>query len=483
MNEQVADTPIGGHAVLTQQGELPFLEEVEPLVLDGWQVNTKIIMAVRRNLGLGAEMGMGKTPPTLKALDEINPPSCMIIVTKRALIGWHRMMRQWFPEMFKKYQIIMERNEPLRKAQWALKHPFVITTWDWFLRDQKYMQRRNFSQIVVDEAHKYIRGRKNKTFAALCQMEYLGIFIITGSPVSKGAEQFWTYLYLMNRKLFRSYWKWVNTFCIVIDGPFGKEVHGTKNLDSLQSVLRQYFILLRKEDIGKLKKRRMFLEAVMTPQQQKAYDKMRDDMYLELENGELLVAASPMTACLRLRQLLCCPAILDPRLGYGGGLEAILEELKELSPDDQHTVIFTPFRAAVPIISEAVQTALGKPTFEFMGGLGVDQLEARLAEWRRQKGVGVCVIKYAESFDMETCDKGFFLGYEWDPYENYQAEDRIDRRNNLNPFLRMFYTRMAGTYDEDVMGVLVHKAQNLNSIYGDAQKLKLLLRLRSESVN
>lgn len=477
MSELVADSPIGG------QGELPFLEEIEPLVLDGWQVNTKLLMVQRRNLGLGAEMGMGKTPPALKALEELDPPSCMIIVTKRALIGWRRMMRQWFPEMFKKYQIIIKRDTATRKAQWALGHPFVITTWDWFLRDQKYMKRRNFSQMVVDEAHKYIRSRKTKTFDALSHMEYLGIFIITGSPVSKGAEQFWTYLHLMNPKLFSSYWKWVNTFCIVIDGPFGKEVHGTKNLDSLQQVLRQYFVLLRKEDVGRLKKRRMFLEAVMTPEQSKAYNKMRDDMYLELEDGELLVAATPMTVCLRLRQLLCCPAILDPRLGIGGGLEAIIEELKELSSDDQHTVIFTPFRAAVPIISEAIRTALNKPTFEFMGGLEPDKLEARLAQWRKQKGVGVCVIKYAESFDMETCDKGFFLGYEWDPYENYQAEDRVDRRNNLNPYIRMFYTRMQGTYDEDVMSVLVHKAVNLNAIYGDHKKLKMLLSRRIETVN
>lgn len=473
---KVADSPIGG------QGELP-LEDVEPLVFDPWQVNTTAMMVKRRVLGLGSEMGMGKTPPTLKALEELDLPSCMIIVTKRAFIGWRRMMKAYHPAMWAKYQVIIERNTPLRKAQWAAQKPFVITTWDWFIRDQAMIVRRNFSQIVCDEAHKYIRSRKTKSFAALKAMQYLGIFIITGSPVSRGAEQFWTYLNLMNPKLFRSYWKWVNTFCIVIETPFGRMIEGTKNLDSLQAVLRQYFVLLRKADVGKVKKRRMFLDAVMTPEQQKAYNSLRDEMCLELESGELLVAASPMTACLRMRQLLCCPAILDPRLGIGGGLTAIIDELREVEFVAQHCVIFTPFRAAVPIISAAIREQLQKQTFEFMGGLEPDELERRLASWREAKGVGVCVIKYAESFDMETCDKGFFLGYEWDPYENYQAEDRIDRRNNLNNFLRMFYVRMANSYDEDVMGVLVHKAVNLNAIYGDPTKLKLLLRIRSESAN
>lgn len=475
--EQVADATIGG------QGILPFLEEVEPYIPEDWQANATTMMVERRRLGIGSEMGMGKTPPTLQALYDLDPPSCMIIVTKRAFIGWRRMMRQWFPEMFAKYQVIMTRDKALRTAQWNAQKNFVITTWDWFIRDQALMKRRHYSQMVLDEAHKYIRSRKTKSFDYLKHMEYLGIFIITGSPISKGAEQFWTYLNLMNPKLFSSYWKWVNTFCIVIDTPFGKLIEGTKNIDSLQQVLRQYFILLKKTDLGPAKKRRQFLEANMTEEQERAYNKMRDDMYLELEDGDILVANSPMTTCLRLRQLLCCPAILDPRLGLGGGLTAILEELKELDRTDQHCVIFTPFRDAVPIIQKAVETTLSVPTFAFMGGLEVNELEEKLALWRKTRGIAVNVIKYSESFDQETTDKGFFLGYEWDPQENYQAEDRIDRRNNHHSRIRIMYVRIAGSYDEDVMGVLVHKGMNLNAIYGDAKKLKMLLYHKSQTVN
>lgn len=477
MVEQVADATIGGTA-------LSSVDDIGPYIPDQWQENVTRLMVLRRNLGVGSEMGMGKTPPTLQALHELNPPSSLIVVTKRAFIGWRRQMRQWFPGMFEKYTVIIERNQAKREAQWNAKPTHVITTWDWLIRDGKAgrIKRFDYNQVTVDEAHKYIRGRKTISFEMLCKMSYVGIFIVTGSPISGNAAQFWTYLHLMNRKEFSSYWRFVNTFCFVDDGPWGKQVYGIRNLEALQSVLRRYFVLLRKTDLGPAKKRRLFLDCEMTEPQRKAYEQYRDELILELESGEFIVSPSPMTAAIRLRQLLCCPAILDPRLGYGGSLLTIVDELKEMERADQHCTIFTPFRDAVPLIQKCVHETLNLPTFAFMGGLEPDELEQQLAKWRLQKAIGVCTIKYAESFDMETTDKGFFCGYEWDPFENYQAEDRVDRRNNLHKLIRMFYARLIGTYDENIMSSLVFKAGNINKIYNDRQKLKSLLQMKTESV-
>lgn len=457
--------------------------EIDPsiLVQDVWQENATDLMVKRRSMGLGAEMGLGKTPPTLKALHIINPTSSLIVVTKRAFLAWRRMMKQWFPEMWAKYQVIMIRNDAIRRAQWDLKKDFVITTWTWLLKDGQrgWIKRFNFQQVTCDECHKFIRGRDTKTRAMLKRFSWLGIFLITGSPVSKGAEQFWSYLNLINPKLFPSYWKWVHTFCNVIDGPFGKEIWGAKNLDSLHSVLRQHFIVIEKKDLGKVKKRRQFLDAEMTDGQQRAYNSLRDQMFLEVEGGDLLVTPTPMVTFLRMRQVLCCPAILDPRLGYGGGLEAILEELKDLDKADRHCVIFTPFREAVHIIATAVETHLELPAFKFMGGLEPDELEQLLLEWKRTRGIAVNTIKFAESYDMETTDKIFMLGYEWDPYENRQAEDRVDRRNNSHAMIRAMYVRIAGTYDDDVMENIVLKSRNLNAMYNDPIKLIQILKLKS----
>lgn len=459
--------------------------EIAPLILDTWQFNLKNQMVKSRSLGVGAEMGLGKTPPTLVALDEIDPLSCLIVVTKKAFIGWRRMMKQWFPEMWAKYQVILTRDGPTRKAQWALQKDFVITTWDWFYRDGKagYIKRKNFMQVVLDEAHRFIRSHKTKTRAWLATFSWLGIFIITGSPISRGAEQWYSYLNLMNPKLFPSYWKWVNTFCIVIDMPFGKSVEGTKNIDSLHKILRQYFVVIEKKNLGPVKKRKQFLDCIMTPDQERAYNKMRDQMMIELETGDFFVAQNPMVQFLRMRQLLCCPAILDPRLGVGGALESVVEELKELARPDQHCVIFTPFRDAVPIFCEYIEKELGIRTFQFMGGLEPDELEQELHMWKKERGIAVNTIAYSESFDQETTDKGFFVGYEWDPTVNKQAEDRVDRRNNTHSLLRMFYCRYLGTYDENVMDRLVYKSVNLNAMFNDPIKLLRILKPNSDSVN
>lgn len=463
--------------------------EVAPLVLDDWQERSVQYGLARRRWGLGAEMGMGKTPPGLEWMHRTNPSSCIIIVTKRAILGWLRMMRDWYPQWMSKFVIILRRDTAERQAKWAAKPDFVITTWNWWQRDQKYIARHNYQMCIVDEAHKFIRNRKTKTFPLIKAIACLDLLVITGSPASRGPEHFWTYLNLINPRLFSSYWKFVNTWCIVIDGPFGKEICGVKNIDTFHSILRNHFLLIRKGDIGAVKKRRQFLDCELTDLQKKAYHQIQEDMVLRTPSG-LILCSNPMVAALRLRQILCLPAMLNPELGLGGALESILEELEDMTVDEQHCVIFTPFRKALPHIEQAIiQRKLRPAAHLFMGGLEVEELGEKLDAWKRSKGIAACVIKYAESFDMETTDKAFMLGYEWDPYENYQAEDRVDRRNNTNNLIRIIYARCVGTYDERVMENLVMKATNLNAIYGDQLKLSRLLGLKSkpesesESVN
>ncbi len=461
----------------------------DPLVLDPWQELAADKGVKLKRFGLGAEMGMGKTPVGLEWMDRMNPSSVLIVCTKRAMIGWLRMMKNWFPGWRQKFAVIVGLDRNKRHALWAKDYSFVITTYNFFQRDIKHIKRRNYQCIIFDEAHKFLRNRDNKTFKIYQEFVPLYLLIITGSPSSKGVQHFWTYLNMINPRLFKSYWRFIYTFCVVEDNGYGKTITGQKNVEAFQSQLRQHFILVQKSDVGVVKKRRQFIDCVMTKPQKEAYLQLQMESLLEIsplvnEAGELeqqfITAINPMTVCLRLRQILCCPAMLDPKLGLGGALTTVLEELLDMDYEDRHCVIFTPFREAALIIADQVVAWNLRPTAHiFMGGLSMEELESQLDDWRKTKGIAVCTIKYAESFDMETCDKGFFVGYEWDPYENYQAEDRVDRRNNTNSAIRMFYARTLGSYDEDMMDALVHKAKNLNEIYSDPRKLVAVLKSRS----
>jgi hypothetical protein len=68
--------------------------------------------------------------------------------------------------------------------------------------------------------------------------------------------------------------------------------------------------------------------------------------------------------------------------------------------------------------------------------------------------VMLCTVQYAESFDLDprhpddakTC---WFIGYEWDPNQNLQAEDRMHRLTTQYPITCNYY-RYQGTVDDDM---------------------------------
>ncbi|KKK89785.1 hypothetical protein LCGC14_2729630, partial [marine sediment metagenome] len=56
----------------------------------------------------------------------------------------------------------------------------------------------------------------------------------------KNPASMFTAFQLIAPKIFRGYWKFVNTYCIVNDTPFGKEILGVKNVASLQTIIDRY---------------------------------------------------------------------------------------------------------------------------------------------------------------------------------------------------------------------------------------------------
>lgn len=461
--------------------EIEFLKNIKPepntLVLEGFQKTAHERLLARGRHAVAFTMGLGKTPVTLQALHDWVPTSCMVISTKRSLYGWLRMMRRWFPDDLEQYEVFIGQNRTHRLRLWAKMPKFVMVTPEILRRDYSYIQKEGktgYDVIVIDEYHKFMRNR-NATFAILSKLASTRLVLMTGSPSSRGAQDLWTALNLMNPRLFGSYWKFVNTFCIVHDGPFGKEIWGTQNIEALQHLIRQYFSIVLKEDIGRVKKRRSLLTCDMSPTQSKVYADLKRDMMTELSNGGYLIAPNSLTALTRIRQLLCCPQILDTSWGIGGGAEAILEDLEDLQEDERHTTIFVPFVTAIPFVVSALKERFPDSwVCHLQGGISVTTLHDTLKRWREFRGICVCSLLYAESFDMETAASCYFLGYDWDPQANYQAEDRIDRLTNTNPVIDVRYVQMNNTVDA-VLEVLNEKQFQVNQLFRDPRRVSELL--------
>lgn len=317
--------------------------------------------------------------------------------------------------------------------------------------------------IIFDEA-KRIRNKDTMTFQTLNRyLSYYNVqyFIpMTGTP-GHLPKDFWTMLHCIAPKLFGSYWQFVNTFHEVIDNGFGKEIAGARNLDAWHKVLGQHFSVIKEDDEGIAEQRppltRQLLPITMDDDQKKLYDELHKElMYYVEQDDKLIIAQNEFTLGTRLRQALICPRILSPSLGIG----AAIKDFAETADPEQHNVIFTPFTSAFEHF-ECFLSSKGFQVQTLQGGIGTPERDSRLLLFQRGGGVCICSILYAQAFSLEPATKAFFIGYDWDPDNNRQAEKRLHRLTTLTPIACYYYT-FRSTFDEKLAYIVNIKAENMN---------------------
>jgi len=96
-------------------------------------------------------------------------------------------------------------------------------------------------------------------------------------------------------------------------------------------------------------------------------------------------------------------------------------------------VIFCVYREALDVLRDALVKD-GYPEghiFMFRGGLRPDEINRQIDLWKKFKGVALVTIAFAQSFELDTTETAYCLGFDWDPNNNYQAEGRLRRLDSL----------------------------------------------------
>ena len=428
---------------------------------------------------IDSRMGTGKTLMGLLSMIQLEPRKVLIICSKNALYTWQKEIAKWFPALSRKELYTVVDSSPAGRAElWSAQSLFYVCTYQTLLRDVEYAKRLRPDVLICDECHRGgLRNRKSKGFQAIKVLSHVvpNIFMLSGTVVSKGPQELWSMLNILDHRLFSSYWKFVNTFCIVIDGVFGKEIVGVQNTDGLKTMTGNYIFRVPKEIADKELPpiTRELVSIDMTKAQAKHYKELNKKMYTELESGELVVASTIISKLIELRQILACPKILgveDP----GAGIPTIMDMLEDR--EDFHAVIFTPFRNAVTYLREYISAKYPQVKVrQLWGGAKPDEVREAVEGFKRERGLMLCTIKFAQSFDLETASVCFFLGYEWDQNENHQAEGRLRRMISSGP-ITAYYLKHNKTIDEDILEVLSDKTRNVRDMYQDIDKLRNLLK-------
>lgn len=326
--------------------------------------------------------------------------------------------------------------------------------------------------------------------------------MLSGTPVTKGPlDVFAPFKYLDQHILgFGSYYAFRNHFAIM-GGYNGKEVVAYANLPELQKLIDPHsFRVLRSECLDLPDKIYQKLVVPLAPEQQKLYDKMRDEMVAELNEAERVTTTMVLVQMLRLQQIVggfvggvSKQVVQDEHglvLDAGGqavrslnaldsttvreipGRNPKVEALLELADDvTGKIIVWSRFRPEIRLLSAALRKKYGpESVVEFHGGVSVaDRKQHRLQFQdlhspvrffvgnQAAGGLGITltaantVVYYSNSFSLE---------------ERLQSEDRSHRIGTKGDVT--YIDLMAHkTIDDKFIASLRGKQSMANQITGD----------------
>jgi SNF2 family DNA or RNA helicase len=253
-------------------------------------------------------------------------------------------------------------------------------------------------------------------------------------------------------------------------------VVGFRELDKLKAMIEPVSTRLTKEDSGvdlppKLYSRLLF---DMTIEQRRAYDTLRKEFMIELENGTLITAPLALVRVLRLQQIACgyLPNPEDPenpKLFFDDdGKNPRLKLLEERLEDTPHqAIVWCRFTHDV----DAICRLLGPPKCTRYDGQ-VSQKERDLGIDRFKNGkVKFCVAKASSmgmGLSLPMAKSVFYYSNDFSYINRLQSEDRSHRLTGGGMTPVCYYDLVASrTVDEKILRSLKECADVANAVTGD----------------
>jgi SNF2 family DNA or RNA helicase len=430
-------------------------------------------------------MGLGKTVQTLTATIYRMQEGDKVVIfcPNKALYVWQDEIQKWFGLDSLIYAGTPRQREKLRDQ--IPDYHFTITTYGMAAE----LLNIKWEGFIADEIHEAgLLNHKTKTYASfekLCKNVWW-FYLLTGTPIRQGVIDLYAPLHLVAPEVFKNYWQFVNAHCITIPTAFGKSIErNPRNIAEFRKILDNYMVRRLKSEVLKdlPGKQRQSIPLKMSKVQEKAHKEILEE-FIYLDDDALVVTPNAMTAMLKARQLLVTPRLLGID-DDGAALEYIAEEGKNLLESNRPFVVFTPFRAAIPIVEDVILSNYPDTTvYKLMGGLKPNEFAN---QWQgfmndpKSKKVLLCTIKSGASFHATCAADVFFLGYEWDFNYNTQAEDRCCRLGQTN-FVHCNYLLHKDTVDENVRLRLNSKQDASNWIVGTEEQYKMMLQRVRHSI-
>ena len=422
-------------------------------------------------LGLGGiladDMGLGKTVQTLAWLlylksirspDEKHPFRALVVCPKSVTHGWLVESARFTPDLtaiaFDPLRLGSDSAQSGSQLS-TLNSQLLVANYSQLRLNAPWFQGQHWDAVILDEGQ-FIKNPGSQVAAAARSLPSRHRLVLTGTPIENRLTDLWS------------------LFAFAQPGLLGTQTafrrqHAEADGAALARLHRRvrHFLLRRTKaeaapDLPSRTEDDIVVE--LEGQQRVLYDaelkRARAQLLGVTSSADLAsVRFNVLASLLRLRQICCHPALVDPahRDLPSAKLDALLERLEELRDEGHQVLVFSQFVTMLEIIRDKlVETGI-----DHLMLTGATENRAELVDQfqsDKTKTVFLLSLK-AAGFGLNLTAASYAILYDpwWNPAAEAQAIDRTHRIGQTQPVVA--YRILAeGTVEEKIRALQKDKA-------------------------
>jgi SWI/SNF-related matrix-associated actin-dependent regulator 1 of chromatin subfamily A len=416
---------------------------------------------------LADDMGLGKTSTALWAFENSGAERLLVVCPASVKFNWEDEVNITLGEDPWLRTMVIHGSRPTRANQLSRLGPNIcIAIINYDLLSYLEPTQRTRLQVwieggflILDESH-YIKDRNAARSRHARTFKPKQCLLLSGTPVRNTVVDLYNQVEAVAPKTWNSFRDFQRRYCVFRPLTINQgrrtiqQFAGVQNEKELNAVMHTVQIRRKKEDVLNLpEKTHTFPKLTLDDSTRRIYRAMKDWGLVQLEelDPDLNIfnprAGSAIEVFMRLEQIAqgCIGGIPDPVMSQiatwigkngskieGRGNEImlpksakvlwLLETIKTLIQTDHRPVIFCRFNATLFWLHQNLE-------WDSLALHGqVKDKHGVIKDFQEGKApILLCQVKMAEGFNLTRSQDCIFLGRDWSPAQNRQAEDRLHR--------------------------------------------------------
>lgn len=254
---------------------------------------------------LNLDPGLGKTFVAIASAQARKANRILVFAPKPFLKGWATEIENWVGES----SLILTSKtikEDFSQAKWVLCNLELVI---------KHVSKfeGHFDILILDESIK-VKNRRTSRVKAVKQLRKKTdlIWLLSGAPISKYADDLWAQFNLIDPKGFSSYWRFAHTYCVVKESQWGSQIIANRRSIDIANEFLDIMFTVKERVLGKkVLANHVRINAPFEPKQSQMFEELKKTFILELSSGTL-EAPEVGARLIQLQRITSHPKNIDP---------------------------------------------------------------------------------------------------------------------------------------------------------------------------